>query len=72
MSEAQSILSSAPSTLSGNTVTVEITDDGRLEVTLEAHDGSVSWGEGLSYEDTLYVAERMARWWAETTRARRG
>lgn len=65
-----SILADTASMLSANRITIEIGQRGELEVTFDG--GDTSWGEALSYEDTLYIAERMARWWAETTGVIRG
>jgi hypothetical protein len=53
------LIDRAPSTLSSNFITIDVTDDGRIEVTFDSHDGNTSWGESLSYGDSLYLAERL-------------
>jgi hypothetical protein len=53
------ILDEVSSTLSANTITVDVTDDGRIEITFNSSDGSLSWGESLTQEDSLYLAKRL-------------
>ncbi len=59
MGRVATILDDVASTHSDNRITVDVTDDGRIEITFTAPDESCSWGESLSYEDSLYLAERL-------------